>query len=85
MLDAVKALVASRKFLITMLAVAACTVLVAIGKIAPETFVVAVSSLAAVLTAAIAHEDAAEKSKPDTATLTQIAGNVDTLDTTVKK
>lgn len=57
MIDAWKALLASRKFWVVTLALVTVTVLVALGKVTADKFVTTVSALAAVLVGAIAYED----------------------------
>lgn len=64
MKDMLSALFTSRKFLVTILATTAVTVLVALGKIQPDQYATTVAALTIALVAAIAHEDAAMKRSP---------------------
>ncbi len=64
MKDAVLALFSSRKFLLVALVAIIGAVLVALGKLPLADYSKFVAGASMVLVAAIAHEDAAEKSRP---------------------
>jgi hypothetical protein len=61
MKDAIASLFSSRKFIVTVLALAAMAPLLYTGKISVEQFIASVEKLAMVLVAAIAAEGVAEK------------------------
>lgn len=75
MKDAIAKLLSSRKFLIVSLALIACTVLAAMGKIPVSSLASNIQILAGVLVAAIGAEGVAEKwnTTPNSVTTTTIA------------